>query len=173
MDQASRHHPPAPSSKEKGGMIARRRAPSSLEEGVGGGGVSQETLRKRAARMRLEMTGPERRLWMELRGSRLSGHKFRRQAVIGFRIVDFFCPAKGLVIEIDGDTHDAMIDAARDAAMLRDFGFATVRFTNPEVIGNLDGVLERLQAVLTETPDRWAGGRRHHPQTPSSKVEGV
>lgn len=123
--------------------------------------------------MRLEMPEPERRLWTELRGSRLNGQKFRRQAVIGFRIVDFFCPAKGLVIEIDGDTHNAEIDAARDAAMLRDFGFATERFTNPEVMGNLDGVLEQLQAVLDSTPDRWAGGRRHHPQTPSSKEEGA
>ena len=149
------------------------KAPSSSEEGVGGGGVSPETLRRRAARMRQEMPEPERRLWKELRGSRLSGFKFRRQVVIGRRIVDFFCPAKGLVIEIDGDTHDPVTDADRDAAMLRDHGFATVRFTNHQVIRNLDGVLEKLKNVLDETADRWPSGPNHHPQTPSSEEEGA
>ena len=148
-------------------------APSSSEEGVGGGGGSPETLRARAARMRRDMPEPERRLWKELRGSRLSGFKFRRQVVIGRRIVDFFCPAKGLVIEVDGDTHDPVTDADRDAAMLRDHGFATVRFTNHQVIRNLDGVLEKLKNVLDETADRWPSGPNHHPQTPSSEEEGA
>ncbi len=58
----------------------------------------------RAARMRREPTEPERRLWQHLRASQLGGYKFRRQATIGGRIVDFFCPLKGLVVEIDGDT---------------------------------------------------------------------
>ena len=171
MAQPSLNQPPAASCEAEGGDAVLRLAPSSSEEGVGGGGVFKATLRKRAAKMRLEMPEPERRLWSELRRSHLGGHKFRRQAVIGHRIVDFFCPAKGLVIEIDGDTHDPDVDAKRDAAMLRNFGFGTVRFTNAEVIGNLDGVLERLQVVLNETQDRWAGARGHHPQTPSSEEE--
>ena len=149
------------------------KAPSSSGGGVGGGGVSPETLRRRAARMRRDMPEPERHLWKELRGSRLSGFKFRRQVVIGRRIVDFFCPAKGLVIEVDGDTHDPVTDADRDAAMLRDHGFATVRFTNHQVIRNLDGVLEKLKNVLDETADRWPSGPNHHPQTPSSEEEGA
>ena len=148
-------------------------APSSSEEGVGGGGGSPETLRARAARMRRDMPEPERRLWKELRGSRLSGFKFRRQVVIGRRIVDFFCPAKGLVIEIDGDTHDPVTDADRDAAMLRDHGFVTVRFTNDQIMRNSDGVLEKLISVLDETADRWPKGGEHHPQTPSSEEEGA
>ena len=148
-------------------------APSSSEEGVGGGGVSPETLRQRAARMRQEMPEPERRLWQGLRGSRLSGFKFRRQVVIGRRIVDFFCPAKGLVIEVDGDTHDPVTDADCDAAMLRDHGFPTVRFTNDQIMRNSDGVLEKLISVLDETADRWPKGGEHHPQTPSSEEEGA
>ena len=149
------------------------KAPSSSEEGVGGGGVSPETLRVRAARMRRDMPEPERRLWNELRGKRLAGFKFRRQVVIGHRIVDFFCPAKGLVIEVEGDTHDPVADADRDGAMLRDHGFATVRFTNHQIMRNLDGVLEKLTSVLEETADRWPKGREHHPQTPSSEEEGA
>ena len=81
-----RHHPPAPSSKEEGEQTFK--APSSLEEG--GGGVTRQLLLRRAAAMRRNLPEPERKLWMELRGRRFAGYKFRRQAVIGHRIVDFF-----------------------------------------------------------------------------------
>ena len=170
-----RHHPPTPSSKEEGEKDAK--APSSSEEGVGGGAVTAETLKSRARGMRNNPTEPEKRLWMALRSSRFEGFKFRRQDVIGNRIVDFFCPARGLIIEIDGHTHDAGVDAERDARMLRAFGFATLRFTNDDVMHNLEGCLMRLQEVLQETPERW-GGRvqrvsRHHPPTPSSGSEAV
>nr|WP_247711798.1 DUF559 domain-containing protein [Qipengyuania qiaonensis] len=123
--------------------------------------------------MRREMPEPELRLWMELRHSRFNGLKFRRQVVIGKRIVDFFCPAKGLIVEIDGDTHDWEADKYRDDTMLRNHGFTTVRFNNEQVMRNLHGVLERLKSVLDETADRWPNGRKHHPQTPSSEEEGA
>lgn len=55
--------------------------------------------------------------------------------------------------------------------MLREFGFVTVRFTNVDVMRNLDGCLTRLEAVLHQLPERWAN-RRHHPPTPSSEEEG-
>ena len=151
-------------------MAATTKAPSSLEEGVGGGAVSRQTLLDRAAKMRREPTEPERRLWMQLRASRFCGHKFRRQAVIGHRIVDFFCPAKGLVVEIDGDTHDAERDAARDERLAEETGFQVVRFTNADVMRNMDGVLTGLKSALTDQQDRWTGG--HHPLTPSSEEEG-
>jgi very-short-patch-repair endonuclease len=147
-------------------------APSSSEEGVGGGEVTAETLKARARSMRNNPTEPEKRLWMALRDSRLSGFKFRRQDIIGHRIVDFFCPARGVVIEVDGDTHDALTDAKRDTIMLREFGFRTVRFANADVIHNLEGCLMQLQTVLDETPERWAGRGLHHPPAPSSEEEG-
>ena len=156
----NRHHPPAPSSEEEGEPVARRlEAPSSSEEGVGGGGVTRKVLLKRAAEMRCNPTEPERRLWMALRNSRFFGYKFRRQTVIGFRIVDLFCPAKGLVIELDGDTHDAERDFHRDRRMLRDFGFRTQRFTNHELMTNPDGVLAVLKLALDAQPARWPNRR--------------
>ena len=167
MGALNQHLPSIPSSKEEGKNGGK--APSSLEEGVGGGGVSRDTLRKRAAQMRQHMPEPERRLWAELRGKRFQGHKFRRQMIIGNRIVDFFCSGKGLVIEVDGDTHDFQMDARRDEQMMAEHGFATIRFSNADVIGNLDGVLERLAAVLEAAPDRWLNGGRHHSQTPSEE----
>src|SRR5690606_606141 len=106
-----------------------------------------------------------------IRRSNLVGHKFRRQMVIGGRIVDFFCPAKGVVIEIDGDTHDPVIDARRDRAMRAEHGFETVRFTNLDVMSNLDGVLERLVAILERIPDRWSRGSTT-PRPPPLKRRG-
>ena len=177
-----RHHPPAPSSEEEGEQIAEApsfleegeqtfKAPSSSEEGVGGGGVTRQLLLRRAAAMRRNPPEPERKLWMELRGRRFAGYKFRRQAVIGNRIVDFFCPAKGLVVELDGDTHDADRDRLRDARLLRATGYRTMRFTNEDVMRNCDGVLIMLAEALAQQGDRWAG-RRPHPPTPSSEEEG-
>lgn len=147
-------------------------APSSSEEGVGGGAEPQESLKARARTMRNNPTEPERCLWMALRNSRFAGFKFRRQDVVGQRIVDFFCPARGLVIEVDGETHDLEVDTRRDQQMLRASGFTTLRFTNADVMGNLEGCLTRLKIVLEDLPERWAGTARHHPPAPSSEEEG-
>ena len=111
-------------------------------------------------------------MWNALRGSQLHGHKFRRQAVIGERIVDFFCPGKGLIVEIDGDTHDPVRDAEADRAMLTEHGFGTVRYSNDEVMRNLDGVLEDLRLALDNAPDRWARGQSTTPQPPPLKRRG-
>jgi very-short-patch-repair endonuclease len=183
--ERERHHPPTTSSEEEGEQCLK--VPSSSEEGVGGGGaarsgalyledtgggVSPDTLKHHARTMRNNPTEPEKRLWMALRGNRFAGVKFRRQDVIGQRIVDFFCPARGVVIEADGDTHYPAADVMRDAWMLRDHGFVTVRFSNFDVMRNLEGCLMQLRTALEKTPERWAGRVRHHPPTPSSKEEG-
>ncbi len=104
--------------------------------------------------MRRNPTEPEKRLWRALSNGQLGGHKFRRQAVIGPYIADFLCPQKALVVEVDGDTHDVEYDARRDQA-LTDYGLRVLRVTNPEVMGNLHGVLQHILAALHESPDRW------------------
>ncbi|MCJ2185341.1 endonuclease domain-containing protein [Novosphingobium beihaiensis] len=110
---------------------------------------------QRAAAMRRISSEPERRLWMALRDRRFQGYKFRRQAVIGSRIADFFCPAKGLIVEVDGDTHDREQDLRRDHALEQHLGFRTVRFANLEVMSNMEGVLLALLDALESQPDRW------------------
>lgn len=105
--------------------------------------------------MRRNPTELETRVWRHLSNSQL-GHKFRRQHVIRPYICDFFCPAKGLIVEIDGDTHDAVYDARRDARMSA-HGFGTLRFTNHDVWDNLDGVILAIAAELAKRPDRWSG----------------
>jgi len=127
---------------------------------------------QRASSMRRNPTEPEIRLWHALRGSRLDGHKFRRQASIGNRIADFFCPAKGLIVELDGDTHDRAADLKRDADMKIRFGYSTVRFTNEDVMRNMDGVLAALREALDAQPDRWLGRSGTTPQPPPLKRRG-
>jgi len=79
------------------------------------------------------------------------GVKFRRQAVIGGYIVDFACFERRLVIEVDGGQHaDSENDGVRDK-WLRAEGNEVLRFWNHDVLGNRDGVLEKIMERL-KTP---------------------
>jgi very-short-patch-repair endonuclease len=118
--------------------------------------------------MRRNPTEPERRLWSHLSRSQLGGFKFRRQAMIGNRIADFLCPQRMLVVEIDGHTHvDPVQDARRDDA-LAVLGYRTIRFTNVDVMDNIEGVLHRLLEKLQAVP-LWPAP---HPN-PSPEGEGL
>jgi very-short-patch-repair endonuclease len=119
-----------------------------------------------ARSMRAEPTPLEAKLWQRLRSSQLGGLKFRRQIVIEPYIVDFFCPAIGLIVEVDGDTHDPIADAKRDEQLVKR-GFVVIRFTNAEVGKNIDSVLEAILIKAQSMPARFT-----HPPTPSLKREG-
>jgi very-short-patch-repair endonuclease len=116
-----------------------------------GWGLSREqleALKKRARDMRSNPTEPELRLWRNLSNGQLGGFKFRRQEVIGRTIVDFYCPAANLVIEVDGDTHaDPQREARRDA-YLQGFGLTVLHLANPDVMRNIDGVLQTILSAL-------------------------
>ena len=110
-------------------------------------------LRNRARQMRSEMTEPETKLWLELRTKRLGHIKFRRQKVIQDDthryIVDFAANDPKLVIELDGDTHSSQEQYdARRTRFLESKGYSVVRFTNSDVMTNLEGVLVRLGEVV-------------------------
>src|SRR3546814_2174835 len=74
---------------------------------------------------------------------------------IDHRIVDFLCPANGLIVEVDGSTHDRERDDALDRRMAAQYGYRTIRVTNEEMFGNMDGVQQHIQHVAYQTPDRW------------------
>ena len=136
-----------------------------------GWGLSVEriaALHALAAEMRRNPTEPEKRLWRALSGSQLEGFKFRRQAVIGPFIADFLCPRKALVVEVDGDTHDDTKDRLRDDALAQ-HGFRVARFSNAEVMSNVEGVGQAIALALADTSDRWD---RPHPN-PSPEGEGL
>jgi very-short-patch-repair endonuclease len=118
---------------------------------------------ERAQELRRNPTETEKRLWRHLSNRQLSRFKFRRQEALEPFIMDFFCPSNGLIIEIDGETHVAGDDEKRDER-LASRGFATIRFTNDDVMTNMDGVLTVILQALESRPDRWRGlTRRPHP----------
>ena len=97
--------------------------------------------------MRNNLTEAEKHLWHELRRWNLEV-KFRRQAIIGQYIVDFVCYEKRLIIEVDGGQHaENQKDKIRDQ-WLRNQGFEILRFWNNEVLGNLDGVFQKIEECL-------------------------
>jgi very-short-patch-repair endonuclease len=120
--------------------------------------------------MRRDPTEAEKRLWRYLSNSQLGGFKFRRQAKLGNRIADFFCPSIGLIVEVDGDTHDPQTDARKDAIARRQ-GFHVIRFSNADVIQNVEGVFTTLLSSAQSLPPR-ANWRLPHPN-PSPEGEGL
>ena len=107
-------------------------------------------LTSRAKAMRREMPEPELRLCLQLRATRFGSVKFRRQKVIGRYIVDFAANDPKLV-ELDGDTH-ALQESydRRRTRFLESVGYRVVRYSNVDVMQNLDGVLVHLVGVIEE-----------------------
>lgn len=103
------------------------------------------TLRKKA-------TEAENQLWYFLRNRRLKGYKFKRQEILTPYIVDFICPYKKLIIELDGGQHalSHQYDEKRTAC-LEQQGYKVLRFWNNEVFNQIEGVLDRILAELALT----------------------
>ncbi len=99
-------------------------------------------------------TQAERTIWESLRGKKLDVN-FRRQHIIDEFIVDFFCVEKNLIIEIDGGYHNKPEQKEADALrtqILNELGFKVVRFSNEEVIGNIDNVVSKIEELLKSLP---------------------
>ena len=112
-------------------------------------GVSRELVQG-ARELRQQMTPAERLLWSHLRGSRLNGHKFRRQHPLGPYIVDFCCPDSRLIIELDGAVHldQADYDVSR-TEYLEHFGYLVLRFANDAVFFDISTVLRHISATAS------------------------
>jgi very-short-patch-repair endonuclease len=97
------------------------------------------------------MTDAEMLLWSKIRGKQLKDRQFYRQKIIGGYIVDFYCPKSKIVIEVDGGQHYSTegkkSDGRRDNYM-RKAGIMVLRFSDRDVLSNLDVVMERIWSVL-------------------------
>lgn len=100
--------------------------------------------------MRHNQTLAESALWQSLRGNAL-GVKFRRQHLIGDYIADFACLTSKLIIEVDGGYHftpeQQRLDALRTEAFVR-MGFREIRFTNDEILTDIDSVIQTIKSNL-------------------------
>jgi very-short-patch-repair endonuclease len=104
--------------------------------------------------LRNNATLEETLLWSKLKHSQL-GLKFRRQHSIGGYIVDFYCPAKRLVIEIDGSQHFRKESKEYDdirTQFFKGLNIKVIRFNNAEISANLDEVLQKIITQLTVSP---------------------
>jgi very-short-patch-repair endonuclease len=102
-----------------------------------------------ARRLRRESTEHERRLWQLLRGRQMDGLKFRRQHPLGGFVLDFYCEALRLCIELDGGQHADRIDHdANRTAALEKLGVTVVRFWNVELTEAPEAVWQRLQETI-------------------------
>ena len=120
---------------------------------------SYELLKENAKVMRSFSTDAESALWQMLRGKNL-GDKFRRQHIVGEYIVDFVCLTKKLIVEVDGKYHDTPEMQEADnfrTNYLNSLGFNVIRFTNEEVIGDTESVLNKIENAL-QIPPSGGGG---------------
>jgi very-short-patch-repair endonuclease len=103
-----------------------------------------------AKKLRNNMTPAEKRLWEELRLNKL-GVRFKPQHPMQFYIADFYCYALKLIIEVDGPIHNFQLkkDLERTKA-LEELGNVLIRFTNDEVMNNIELVLTEIKAKIQE-----------------------
>ncbi|MAT41675.1 MAG: restriction endonuclease [Anaerolineaceae bacterium] len=103
-----------------------------------------------ARKLRKRSTPAEKHLWGKLRGKQLSGLKFRRQHPITPYIVDFYCAEVRLVIEIDGEIHQFQQDQDQFREdWLKAQGLTVIRFTNSQVLNNINWVLIEIQKICS------------------------
>ena len=110
-------------------------------------------MQARARELRHEMTPAEKKLWWRIRNGQLNGAHIRRQHAVGPFIVDFFCAKPRLVIEVDGDTHAEQVeyDAERTRWLNEQKHYRVIRFTNDDVLRNIDVVVQRIKEELEGT----------------------
>jgi very-short-patch-repair endonuclease len=107
----------------------------------------------RARLLRKKATDPERILWRHLRNRKFAGYKFPRQHPLDSYVVDFYCPAAKLAIELDGRGHNYHVGQIRDRArseFLARKGMVALRFWNHQIRLELDSVLRAIWVCTQE-----------------------
>ena len=110
-----------------------------------------KNLKPLARTLRSNMTDAEKLFWSKVRRKQIGCLHFYRQKNIGPYIVDFYCPAAKLIVEIDGGQHYQTDEMEKDKVRdryLEKQGLTVIRFSNLDVLKNIDGVLERTREYL-------------------------
>lgn len=113
-------------------------------------------LKNTARTLRKNMTDAERLLWSRIRRKQIDGYQFYRQKTVGNYIVDFYCPAAKLIVEIDGSQHyegkGMKEDRIRDEYMNR-LGFRVLRIPTTGVLENVDDAVDLICDTVTESSE--------------------
>ena len=112
-----------------------------------------KNLVSRAKELRKNLTLAEKKIWYKY----LINYQYRvyRQRPIDNFVVDFYCPKLKLVIEIDGDSHyreNAQEYDSQRTEILQGYGLKVIRFTNEEVLHNLEGVIAVIEGLIPPNP---------------------
>jgi very-short-patch-repair endonuclease len=106
-----------------------------------------------ARHLRGHATAAEDKLWQALRGRKFAGLKWRRQVPLLTYTVDFLCVRAKLIVELDGAGHSLHAEYdRRGTEELERMGFMVLRFSNAEVIGDVDLVLQRISDAAFQSP---------------------
>ncbi len=112
---------------------------------------NRPSTRPKRKNLRKSQTEAETALWQRLRDKEFMEYKFYRQYGIGEYTADFHCPQQRLVIEIDGSQHytddGREYDESREKYM-NSLGIKTIRFSNLDVLQNIEGVLSEIAKAL-------------------------
>jgi very-short-patch-repair endonuclease len=101
-----------------------------------------------ARKLRNNLTPAETRLWQALKNKQLEGLRFRCQHPVGNFILDFYCPACKLVVEVDGEIHlDRVEYDDRRTDKLAEYNYTLLRFSNDRVMNDLPNVLAEIRRV--------------------------
>jgi very-short-patch-repair endonuclease len=131
--------------------------PPPLRARVGEGGMPHNEVgkiqRDRAKQLRRAMTRAETLLWRHLKAHRLAALGFRRQTPMGSDVADFVAHSCKLVVEVDGESHDfesrLRHDGRRDD-WFASRGYRVLRFTNDDVMKNLEGVVVAISLAAEQ-----------------------
>ena len=103
--------------------------------------------------LKKNLTKEEELIWQYLRNKKI-GHKIRRQHIIENFITDFVCLRKKVVIEIDGEIHlQKKVEDELRTQRLRELEYEVIRFTNKEVLANIELVIQKIKGVLDQRND--------------------
>ena len=164
---------------ERKQLSLREPAERAVSEGSRPGARGWEVSAQRLARlkehardMRRNPTEAEKLLWSRLKDSQLGGFKFRRQEVVGSAIVDFACPTRWIVVEVDDESYtNPQVDALQDRK-LTDVGIRVLRFSGDRVMRELDSVCDAILEELNKPFDRKAAARGAVRPRPDPSAEG-
>ena len=111
-------------------------------------------LKERRRQLRNSLTPAEALLWKNLQRSQVGCRKFRRQHSVGSYVVDFYCPACRLAVELDGQGHFDSTRSEYDVKRMRFLekeGTCVLRFENRQVFESLGEVLTAIQVHLKDS----------------------
>ncbi len=112
-------------------------------------------LKLRRKKLRRTLTPAEAFLWKHLQNGKLKGRKFRRQHSAGIYVLDFYCPAEKLAVELDGayyfNDESALYDEKR-TRYLNSLGREVLRFENIRIFEDTKAVLEETISRFKNSP---------------------